>query len=995
MNSLIRDRRNERRDQAADAVTAHDPALLDTHETTDPLESTGITGSTETGKGTTGIIETVEGITTTATTETAEEVDPVSASFAGAGVQGASVVEDEATCDRRTVFVMQLSARLRSSELESFFSQAGKVRAARIIEDRNTGRSKGVGYVEFYDEDSVAKAIALTGEKLLGIPVIAKHTESEKNRLALQAASQAQDAVTEAAPQTPPVDLSQHRLYVGSVNFDLTEEDLKQVLEPFGPIEFIKLHRDAETGKSKGFAFVQYKEAEHAKQAMERMNGYVLANRTIKVGLVTEKGSTQNQTTTGSNNGYQYNNGQINNTISMDDSDTAGYAMTSQSRAELMQKLARGDSTMGGAAPPTAVAPTPIPSFVQLPVVMPSRAVLLKNMFTEEDKTEPEWAQELEEDVKEEAEKSGPVVHIHVQQDTMGDIFLKFDSVQSATNAVQTLGVTSGACIFGCLVLGRDTLGLLPRDRRGAPRFPDQLQGLRLQLVQWSGFVALTDKARVRSPDWELTFANLNTAAGFLTFYCAEFIKALGSFDYVCANKHLMRIKAYPSAVSICSKVIQCEGVYSSMQFLKPKMFRREDHLYHLYSDLLAEIERETLSYRDISIEIYGSGETEHSGGGGSRAIITRQQQGSSGNSSPALNMSEGSYYGREDQSAADHVVLYTILRELCSLRMALIGIYRMLSMSTVDIDVKGILPETERVLQLYGTGTVEIQNSVLGLGIECEIQLLRHSLLIDRAIAEYDLQKSAIHLHLACVALSEWRRLSLEQEYSEKSYHRPEETTWRQYNIFASVDEKSKSAVKAKFNLQPNHLLWLHRWITSEKSKMTIYFMDSLLEKEQAMGGDERSLWAGMDPDMHGMIRTFRKKAGAHSISLVYEISRDVRFSTSGFVSANAPYEAPTGLNSFPCIYSYPPEPPKDHWPNIISIMQGSSSILRQFRSQYFYDRKIGCTYYVARADQHVSIVIIYLDKHPQPDTGAMDFLQLLASKLRHTDVLTALRSD
>lgn len=141
--------------------------------------------------------------------------------------------------------------------------------------------------------------------------------------------------------------------------------------------------------------------------------------------------------------------------------------------------------------------------------------------------------------------------------------------------------------------------------------------------------------------------------------------------------------------------------------------------------------------------------------------------------------------------------------------------------------------------------------------------------------------------------------------------------------------------------------------------------------------------------------VRTFRRKAGAHSISLVYEISRDVRFSTSGFVSANAPYEAPTGLNSFPCIYSYPPEPPRDHWPNIISIMQGSFSILRQFRSQYFYDRKIGCTYYVARADQHVSIVIIYLDKHPQPDTGAMDFLQLLASKLRHTDVLTALRSD
>ncbi|KAG0288896.1 hypothetical protein BGZ98_004072 [Dissophora globulifera] len=344
---------------------------------------------------------------------------------------------DEETCDRRTVFVMQLSARLRSSELEAFFSRAGKVRAARIIEDRNTGRSKGVGYVEFYEEDAVAKAIELTGEKLLGIPVIAKHTESEKNRLALQAASQAQTAsATEFPSQPATVDLSQHRLYVGSVNFDLTEDDLKQVLEPFGPIEFIKLHRDAETGKSKGFAFVQYQNAEDAKIAMDQMNGKVLAGRTIKVGLVTERGSS-----TQSNANYQYINSQINNSISIDDSDTAGYAMTSQSRADLMQKLARGDASLGAVAPAALPAAAPATtSFVQLPVVMPSRSVLLKNMFTDEDKTEPEWARELEEDVKEEAEKNGPVVHIHVEQDSPGEIYLKFDTVQSATNAVQTLG---------------------------------------------------------------------------------------------------------------------------------------------------------------------------------------------------------------------------------------------------------------------------------------------------------------------------------------------------------------------------------------------------------------------------------------------------------------------------------------------------------------------------------------------------------------------------
>ncbi|KAG0362281.1 hypothetical protein BGZ54_008699 [Gamsiella multidivaricata] len=456
-------------------------------------------------------------------------------------------------------------------------------------------------------------------------------------------------------------------------------------------------------------------------------------------------------------------------------------------------------------------------------------------------------------------------------------------------------------------------------------------------------------------------------------------------------------------------------------------------------NEIAVDIDRELLVYRDTSIGSYGSAEMDLS-----KAIVGAVRHGASGHNSPVMNMSEVSqpsihqyishnlagggstssnnssrvldiipnnsnlsptyhqqYYqgsssnGREEQTAADHVVLYTILRELCSLRMILIRTYRLLSSSTVDIDVDNLLIDAEQALQTFDSASLEIQVSVLGVGIGYEIRVLKHGLVMDKAVSEYDIQKSVTNLHLACVALAEWRRISSEQEYEDKSYHRPEETSWR-YSIFASSSEdKNKSAVKGKFNLHPNHLQWLGRWIASEKCKMTIYFMNVLLEKEQAMGGDERSLWANIEPDLHGMIRTFRKKAGPHSVSFVYEISRDVRFSAMGFVSANAPYESPTGLNSFPCIYSYPPEPPRDHWPNIISIMQGSVNILRHFRSQYFYDHKIGCTYYIARIDKHVSVVIIYLDKHTQPDAGAMDFLQLLAGKLRHTEVLSALRLE
>jgi len=47
-------------------------------------------------------------------------------------------------------------------------------------------------------------------------------------------------------------------LYVGSLHFNLTEAEIKQVFEPFGELEFVDLHRDPMTGRSKGYAFVQY-----------------------------------------------------------------------------------------------------------------------------------------------------------------------------------------------------------------------------------------------------------------------------------------------------------------------------------------------------------------------------------------------------------------------------------------------------------------------------------------------------------------------------------------------------------------------------------------------------------------------------------------------------------------------------------------------------------------------------------------------------------------
>jgi RNA-binding protein 39 len=48
-----------------------------------------------------------------------------------------------------------------------------------------------------------------------------------------------------------------HRLYIGNIHFSLTEEDLKNVFGPFGEIELVQLQKEHDTGRSRGYGFIQ------------------------------------------------------------------------------------------------------------------------------------------------------------------------------------------------------------------------------------------------------------------------------------------------------------------------------------------------------------------------------------------------------------------------------------------------------------------------------------------------------------------------------------------------------------------------------------------------------------------------------------------------------------------------------------------------------------------------------------------------------------------
>uniref|UniRef100_A0A7N0VAP5 RRM domain-containing protein n=1 Tax=Kalanchoe fedtschenkoi TaxID=63787 RepID=A0A7N0VAP5_KALFE len=357
--------------------------------------------------------------------------------------------------DQRTVFAYQICLKADERDVYEFFSRAGKVRDVRLIMDRNTRRSKGVGYIEFYDSMSVPMAIALSGQLLRGLPVMVKPSEAEKNLVQSTAS-----AVTGA---NGVYSGGARRLYVGNLHFNMTEDQLRQVFEPFGTVELVQLPLD-EIGRCKGFGFIQFSRLEDAKAA-QSLNGQLeIAGRLIKVSAVTDQTGLQDAGA---------------NAADLDDDEGGGLSLNAQSRAMLMQKLDRTGATLNIAnsfsAPAISTSSlnlptgsifgtTPIvPSFGQPPIAavgglvnsgavvnyaaaavvdpigIPSECLLLKNMFDPSLETESDFELDIKEDVEDECSKFGKVKHIHVDRNSAGFVYLRFDSAQAAMNAQRAL----------------------------------------------------------------------------------------------------------------------------------------------------------------------------------------------------------------------------------------------------------------------------------------------------------------------------------------------------------------------------------------------------------------------------------------------------------------------------------------------------------------------------------------------------------------------------
>uniref|UniRef100_A0A3B3S1V6 RRM domain-containing protein n=1 Tax=Paramormyrops kingsleyae TaxID=1676925 RepID=A0A3B3S1V6_9TELE len=296
---------------------------------------------------------------------------------------------------------MQLAARIRPRDLEEFFSAVGKVRDVRMISDRNSRRSKGIAYVEFVQVNSVPLAIGLTGQRLLGVPIIVQASQAEKNRAAAMANNLQKGS---AGPM---------RLYVGSLHFNITEDMLRGIFEPFGRIESIQLMMDTETGRSKGYGFITFADAECAKKALEQLNGFELAGRPMKVGHVTER--------TDASTASSF--------LDSDELERTGIDLGTTGRLQLMARLAEGT---GLQIPPAAQ------QALQMSGSLPFGAMAAVSVFLPT--YDPGWDVDIKDDVIEECTKHGGIVHVYVDKNSpQGNVYVKCPTIPIAMAAVNAL----------------------------------------------------------------------------------------------------------------------------------------------------------------------------------------------------------------------------------------------------------------------------------------------------------------------------------------------------------------------------------------------------------------------------------------------------------------------------------------------------------------------------------------------------------------------------
>ncbi|XP_022915266.1 ELAV-like protein 1 isoform X11 [Onthophagus taurus] len=226
------------------------------------------------------------------------------------------------------LYVSGLPKNMTQQDLEALFSPYGRIITSRILCDNITGLSKGVGFIRFDQRLEAERAIQeLNGTIPKGStePITVKFANNPSNNnkaipplaayLTPQATRRFAGPIHHPTGRFSGVQHSRYSplagellansilpgnamnssgwcIFVYNLAPETEENVLWQLFGPFGAVQSVKVIRDLQTNKCKGFGFVTMTNYEEAVVAIQSLNGYTLGNRVLQVSFKTNKSKT-------------------------------------------------------------------------------------------------------------------------------------------------------------------------------------------------------------------------------------------------------------------------------------------------------------------------------------------------------------------------------------------------------------------------------------------------------------------------------------------------------------------------------------------------------------------------------------------------------------------------------------------------------------------------------------------------------------------------------
>jgi nucleolin len=185
-------------------------------------------------------------------------------------------VEAEEKGASANLFVGNLSWNVDEEWLKSEFEEFGEIAGVRLITNRDDGRSKGYGYVEFVNAADATNAYnAKKGTELDGRPLNIDYANAKKDAREKQQVRGERfgDQLSE------PSDT----LFLGNLSFEATEDDVYDIFSPFGTATGVRIPTNPEDGSVKGFGYVTFASVDEAKAALEGAQGSFIKNRPVRI----------------------------------------------------------------------------------------------------------------------------------------------------------------------------------------------------------------------------------------------------------------------------------------------------------------------------------------------------------------------------------------------------------------------------------------------------------------------------------------------------------------------------------------------------------------------------------------------------------------------------------------------------------------------------------------------------------------------------------------